>query len=215
MNILIADDHQLFRKGLAGVLKKFEFVSKIHEAGNGREAVEEMKKEKYEVVFMDIAMPVMDGADATKIIKHDFPETKVIVLTMYDDQKHVAKMIEYGISGYVIKNTDTAELKKAIETVMENKLYFSKQVEEGLIRSMVFKTKNKRSQPNDIISQREKEVLHLICEQYSSREIAASLYLSEKTVDWHRLKLLEKTQSKNTAGLVLYAMKNGIIEDLV
>ena len=215
MNILIADDHQLFRNGLAAVLKKFDFVSKVKGVSNGKEAVEEMANNKYEIVLMDITMPVMNGTDATKIIRRNFPETKVIALTMFEDQKHVVEMIEMGASGYIIKNTDNVELKNALLKVSNSELYFSKQISEGLINTLLYKHTLKKSQYNEQISVREKEVLCLICKEYTTKEIAAALFISEKTVDWHRLNLLQKTNSKNTAGLVIFAMKCGLIDGVV
>jgi DNA-binding NarL/FixJ family response regulator len=216
MNILIADDHQLFRSGLVSVLKKLDFVSKIREAENGKEVIEQLKKDNnYDIVFMDINMPVMNGTDATRIIKSDFPGVKVIALTMYEDQKHVIEMIELGASGYIVKNTDSSEIKNALLKVTNNELFFSRQISESLVSSIVNKHRVQRNQFNDLISNREKEILYLICHEYTTREIASSLYISEKTVDWHRLHLLQKTNSKNIAGLVIFAVKLGLIGDLV
>ena len=215
MKIIIADDHELFRIGLKSVLKKFDFITKIQEAENGKEVIEKMAKENYDVILMDLTMPVMNGTDATRIVKRDFPEVKVIALTMFEDQKHVIEMIELGASGYIIKNTDNHEIKNALLKVMNNELYFSKQISEELIRSLIYKHKIKKNQYNELISNREKEILHLICCEYTTKQIAESLFLSEKTVDWHRLNLLQKTNSKNIAGLVIFALKCGIIEDIL
>jgi DNA-binding NarL/FixJ family response regulator len=213
MKILIADDHQLFRFGLISALKEFDFITKIQEAENGREVIEEIAKENYDVILMDINMPVLNGTDTTRVIKRDFPEVKVIALTMFEDQKHVIEMIESGASGYIIKNTNGGEIKNALLKVMNNELYFSRQISESLIASLVHKHKTRKNQYNELISNREKDILYLICHEYTSREIAESLYLSEKTVDWHRLNLLQKTHSKNIAGLVLFAIRCGIIDE--
>jgi len=213
MKILIADDHLLFRLGLASVLKQFDFVSKVQEAENGREVIEEITKESYDVVLMDINMPVMNGTEATRLIKREFPGIKVIALTVFEDQKHVIEMIESGASGYIIKNTNANEIKTALLKVTNNELYFSRQISESLITSLVNKHTMRKSQYNEQLSNREKEILYLICKEYTSKEIADSLYLSEKTVDWHRLNLLQKTHSKNIAGLVLFALRCGIIDD--
>jgi DNA-binding NarL/FixJ family response regulator len=216
MNILIADDHQLFRNGLVSVLKKIDFVSTIHEAVNGKEVIDELNRQNnYDVIFMDINMPVMNGVDATRIAKHLFPAVKIIALTMYEDQKHVLEMMELGASGYMVKNTDSQEIKNALLKVMNNELFFSKQIAESLVMSTLYKNRLLKSQLTDVISSREKEILYLICHEYTSRQIASSLFISEKTVDWHRLHLLQKTNSKNIAGLVIFALKHGIIEDLV
>jgi len=216
MKVIVVDDHQLFRIGLITVLKKFDFISKIQEAGNGKEVIEELKIDSgYDVILMDINMPVMNGTEATRIIKRDFPEVKVIALTMYDDHKHVIEMIELEASGYMVKNTDSHEIRGALLKVMNNELFFSKQISENLVKSLVHKHRIQRNQYNDLISNREKEILCLICREFTTKEIASSLFLSQKTVDWHRLNLLQKTHSKNTAGLVIFALKSRIIEDLV
>jgi DNA-binding NarL/FixJ family response regulator len=213
MNILIADDHLLFRMGLVSVLKNLDFVSKVTEVENGREAIEEVSKEIYDTILMDINMPVMTGSEATRLIKREFPHIKIIALTVYEDQKHVIEMIEAGASGYVIKNTTANEIKTALLKVNNNELYFSNQISEGLITSIIAKHKIRRTNFNNQLSNREKEVLYLICREYTTKEIAEALYLSEKTVDWHRLNLLQKTHSKNIAGLVLFAIKSGIIDE--
>jgi DNA-binding NarL/FixJ family response regulator len=215
MKILTVDDHQLFRIGLVSVLKEFDFVSQIHEAENGREAIEKLVCDNYDIVLMDINMPIMMGTQATRVIKRDFPEVKVIALTMYEDQKHVIEMVEAGASGYIIKNTNGTEIYNALQKVMNNELYFSRQISESLITSLVQKHQTKKSQQNEMISNREKDILCLICREYTTREIAQALFLSGKTVDWHRINLLQKTHSKNIAGLVLFAVRSGIIDENV
>lgn len=213
MKILIADDHLLFRMGLVSVLKYFDFVSKIKEVENGREAIEEVKNDSYDVILMDINMPLMNGTEATRLIKREFPDIKIIALTVFEDQKHVIEMIESGASGYIIKNTNANEIKTALLKVINNELYFSNQISENLITSLVNKHKIRKANFSNKISNREKEILYFICREYTTKEIAEALYLSEKTVDWHRLNLLQKTHSKNIAGLVLFAIKSGIIDE--
>lgn len=215
MDVIVADDHNIFRTGIKSILSHIDFVSHISEAENGRQAVEIMHEKKHQVIFMDICMPVMDGINATRCILRDFPETKIIALTMYEDHRHVREMIESGASGYLLKNTGDEEIKKALIQVMNDEIYISDQLSKELIKLLVCKHKIKKTQNNDLLSNREKEILRLICREYSSKEIAETLFISEKTVDWHRLNLLQKTQSKNTAGLVIFAMKNGIIEELL
>lgn len=213
MKIIIADDHLLFRLGLASVLRQFEFISKIQEAENGREVLEKVAKESYDVILMDINMPVMNGTEATRLIKREFPDIKVIALTVFEDQKHVIEMIESGASGYIIKNTNGEEIKTALLKVMNDEFYFSRQISESLITSIIAKHKIRRTNLSNQISNREKEILYFICREYTTKEIAEALYLSEKTIDWHRLNLLQKTHSKNIAGLVLFAIKSGIIDE--
>jgi DNA-binding NarL/FixJ family response regulator len=215
MKILIADDHQLFRRGLKSLIRKFDFVSKVREAENGREVIETLRTEMYDVIFMDISMPLMNGTDATKIVKRDFPAVKVIALSMYEDQKHVIEMMESGASGYILKNTNEGEIKTALLKIAGGELYFTRQLSEALINSLIHKHNLRKNEFFGLISCREKEILDLICQEYTTKQIAESLFLSEKTVEWHRLNLLQKTNSKNIVGVVLFALKHDIIQQPV
>jgi DNA-binding NarL/FixJ family response regulator len=215
MDVIVTDDHNIFRTGIKSILSHIDFVATISEAENGRQAIEIMHEKKHQVIFMDICMPVMDGISATRCVLRDFPDTKIIALTMYEDQRHVIEMIESGASGYLIKNTDDDEIRSALIQVMNDEIYISKQLSKELIKLLLSRHQLKKNKNNDLLSNREKEILKLICRELTSKEIGETLFISEKTVDWHRLNLLEKTHSKNIAGLVLFAIKNGIIEELM
>jgi DNA-binding NarL/FixJ family response regulator len=214
IKVIVADDHEFFRIGFKSVLKELDFISEIVEAENGKQAIQQVAEKNYPLVFMDILMPVMNGMEATRILIRDFPDVKVIALSMYEDFKHVIEMIELGARGYLFKNTDTDEIKTAILKVMNNELAFSRYLSASLISSLVHKDKMMKKKYNEMISIREKEILTLICREYNTHEIAESLFLSERTVDWHRQNLLQKTNSKNIAGLVLFALKCGLVDNL-
>ena len=210
LSILISDDHQLFREGMKLILSNLTYIDKIHEAGNGNDCIAFFEKGgKADIVFMDIEMPEKNGIEATVNIMHNYPETKIIALSMYADEDYYAKMIEAGAKGFILKNSGIKEVEEAIRHIISGKNYFSQEIITSFIRNMNRKSQN---QSSGILSEREAEVLYLICKGYSNHEIADTLHISKRTVDKHRENLLFKTDSKNTPGLVIYAVKNGIIE---
>ena len=206
ISVMIADDHEIFRTGLKAVLNDMNFIKVVAEARSGAELLRLMKKVKPDVILMDIRMPEMDGIEATRKAKEIFPEIPVIALTSYEDITYFNEMIRAGAKGFLLKNTDQQELGKAIKTVFEGGYYFSREFEnfvpEGLKKSTI---------PVRLTS-REKQVLKLICQGLTNAQIAEKLGISQKTVDAHRSRLLEKTGTKNAANLVHYALKHGLIE---
>jgi DNA-binding NarL/FixJ family response regulator len=212
MKVLIADDHQLFRFGVISVLKEFDFVSKIQEAENGKEVLDLLKREHFDVVLMDISMPVMNGVVATKEITRHYPKTKVIAVSMYEDEQHMISMFHSGAVGYLFKNTDKNEIKNALEEVVfKGNLYWPKGVGDKLFNKMILRKRAHDSSCDKLFSKREKEIISLICREFSTKEIAFHLHLSQKTVSWHRENLLQKSQVKNTAGLVAFALTHELV----
>lgn len=216
IKIAITDDQILFRKGLVAILEKepdFEF---IFEANNGRELLEllESNDPKPEVLLLDLSMPEINGVDAMKVIHEKYPEIKVLILSVYGQNQFVSHLIDLGICGYLFKNTEPDEVKKAIREVMVKELFFN----EALVKALSKRVADKKSklfiQDNilTLLSPRELEVLNLICEQKTAQEIAEILFISVRTVDGHRNNLLEKTGARNTAGLVVYAIKNELVD---
>jgi DNA-binding NarL/FixJ family response regulator len=210
ISIMIVDDHNLFRNGLKLLLNTTSGMQVIAEAENGKNFLEKLNTLFPDIVLMDIDMPLMNGIEATQLAMQKFPQLKIITLSMFGEEEYYFKMIEAGAKGFLIKNSDISEVRNAIRTVYEGRTYFS----EELLLSVV---KNIRtvSQPNketEILSIREIEVLQQICFGHSNIEIADLLHISKRTVDKHRANLLEKTNSKNTANLVMYAMKQKLIE---
>jgi len=214
ITILIADDHEIFRKGLEVTLKRMLFVSKILHASNGTEVLEQIESVPVQVVFMDIRMPEMDGITTTMNIRKKNATVKVIALSMMDDKASIVQMFKAGANGYLLKNTNKLELTDAIQQVMAGNRYYSREVSEMLLRRDLDQLPlPKKSKSITELTSREMEVLTLICHQYSTREMAEMLCLSEKTIEGHRKKLLEKTRSKNIAGLVYYALEQGLIKN--
>jgi len=214
ITILIADDHEIFRKGLEVTLKRLLFVSKILHASNGTEALEQIESTPVQVVFMDIRMPEMDGITTTMNIRKKNATVKVIALSMMDDKASIVQMFKAGANGYLLKNTNKLELTDAIQQVMAGNRYYSREVSEMLLRRDLDQLPlPKKSKIITELTSREMEVLTLICHQYSTREMAEMLCLSEKTIEGHRKKLLDKTSSKNIAGLVYYALEQGLIKN--
>ncbi len=209
LKIYIVDDHSLFREGLKNLLDTCDNISEIKEAGNGREFLKNVDSFIPDVVLMDIQMEDINGIEATKEILSRYPEIKVIALSMYSDEKFYTEMIEAGAKGFLVKNSKFQDVQKAILEVAEDKNYFSPEILSSIISSL----NRKIVHPvNNELTKREIEVLLNICQGYSNQEISQHLHISKRTVDKHRENILLKTQSKNTAELVVYAIKNGYFE---
>ena len=211
IKIIIADDHSIIRDGLKALLKEEKNIEIIGEAANGLEVIEILNKNKTDLVIMDINMPKCNGLEATKLITANFPEVKVIALTMNDQSDSVKSMVEAGVWGYLFKDSSKHEFIQAIETVAEGRKYFNNKVFDMLLMNSE-NSKQEENSETSILTIREKEVLKLIAEEYSSQEIADKLFLSIKTVNAHRRNLIQKLDAKNTAALVRYALKHGLIK---
>lgn len=208
IQIVIADDHQLFRNGLKILLDAFDEFSVVGEAVNGEELINIVKNSQCNMVLMDIDMPVMDGIEATKQAIKIRPEIKIIALSMYGEEDYYYRMVDAGAKGFLLKDSDINEVKDAILTVVNGGNYFSQQLLHNVIQRI--KTRESETKLANL-SVREKEILLKICEGLSNQEIADNLFISKRTVDKHRANLLSKTGSKNTASLILYAIKNKLI----
>ncbi|MDY0199621.1 MAG: response regulator transcription factor [Tenuifilaceae bacterium] len=209
LKIFIVDDHSLFREGLKFLLGSSEFVSEIMEAENGNVFLENVEAFKPDVVLMDIEMPEMNGIEATKEALKLMPDAKIIALSMYSDENFYTEMIEAGAKGFLVKNSLFADVETAIVEVFNGRNYFSPEILSSIVTSL----KRKPEQPESSdLTKRELEVLIYICMGLSNLEIADQLFISKRTVDKHRENILFKTQSKNTAELVVYAIKNGFFE---
>jgi len=211
IRLIIADDHSIIRDGLKALLQNEENIEMAGEAANGFEVIELLKKTKADLVIMDINMPQCNGFEATKLISASFPEVKVIALTMNDQSDSVKSMVEAGAWGYLFKDSNKQEFIAAIETVAGGRKYFNNKVFDMLLMNSE-NNKQEENPETGILTIREKEVLKLIAEEYSSQEIADKLFLSIKTVNAHRRNLIQKLDAKNTAALVRYALKLGLIK---
>ena len=206
IKIALVDDHALFRNGLRTLIDGKHGCRVVAEAGDGTEFLANEEALSADVVFMDIAMPQLSGDKATIAALERNPSLKVISLSMYGDEKYYSMMVEAGAKGFLLKDSSINEVYEAIERVMSGEEYFCKEVLEALSVAI---------QPNeksDKLSERETDVLVEICRGLSTQEIADKLFLSKRTVDSHRANILEKTGSKNTASLVVYAIKNNLVE---
>lgn len=212
IKIAIADDYKIFRDGLKVGLGADDNLEVVLEADNGEELLEGLKKTTADVILMDLKMPIMDGMEATKEVKKKYDAIKVLVVTMYDDDKFIIHLMENGANGYLLKNADSDEIRKSIYAVHETGYYFNDLVNKALLKNLVKKRDFKPSFNQDVeFTERELQVLIMICEEKTAAEIGKELFLSPRSVEGIRTKLLEKTGARNTAGLVMFALKNGIV----
>lgn len=209
IRIHLVDDHSLFREGLKFLLSNCDFVSEIEESENGRTFLGKLEKSVPDLVLMDIQMPEIDGIIASKIALEKYPDLKIIALSMFAEEEYYTKMIDVGVKGFLLKNSQFEDVQKAIVEVSEGNNFFSQEILDRIIANMY---KKKTEKPILDLTEREIEVLYNICKGMSNQEIADLLCISKRTVDKHRENLLLKTGAKNTAGLVVYAIKNGIFE---
>ncbi|TSJ44938.1 response regulator transcription factor [Fluviicola chungangensis] len=210
MKILIVDDHFVFREGIHLLLKQFNPVFEIVEASNGREALSLIRSNPPDVILMDSEMPEMNGTECLKELKQgDFSFIPVIMLTMHDQLNHMILMHDLGANGYLTKDSSIKEVVLAIETVTQGEEYYA-----AVIRTPFLKELSKREHTffdkTNKLTAREVEVLQMICQEFSTEEIAANLFVSPLTINNHRRSLIAKTGAKNVAGLVMYAIKNGL-----
>lgn len=212
LKILIADDHPMFRKGLELSMKTISIIGKILQAENGLVVLDILEKEPVDIIFMDIKMPLQNGIDTTKIVTKKYPDIKVIALSMFDDKDNILEMFKAGVSGYLLKNTNKAEIEMAIKEVLQGGKYYSKEVSDVLLQKIIKVESDENPTFNERLTERETEVLQYICAQLSTKEIADKMFLSDKTIEGHRLRLIQKTNSKNIAGLVMYAVEHGLVE---
>lgn len=214
INIAFAEDQVLFRKGMISLLKTFEDIKVCIEAENGEDLLTKMSeaKEPVHVALIDINMPVMNGIETLKQMRLLHPAVKNIILTVHEEDKFIHKLIEEGANAYLAKNADPEEVKRAIQAVTTHDYYFNEKT-IGVMRSFNSGKKQKGTLQNvEDITTREKEVLQYICREYTSPEIAEKLFITESTVNGHRNNLLAKTGARNTAGLVLFAIKNNLFD---
>lgn len=213
IKIAIADDYKIFRDGLKVGLLNDENLEVVLEADNGEDLLAGLEKNMPDVVIMDLKMPIMDGMEATKIIKKKYNAVKVLVVTMYEDDKFIIHLMENGANGYLLKNADAEEIKKSIYAVHENGYYFNDVVNKALLKKLVLKGNLKPSFNQNVeFTERELEVLKLICAEKTAVEIGKEIFLSPRSVEGIRQRLIEKVGVRNTAGLVMFAIKNGILD---
>jgi len=210
--IALVDGHPVFRLGLAGLLKEFEDIEISFEAGNGIEALDKLKTCQPDIILMDIEMPLMNGIQATEIVKKLYPQIKILMLTMHDNEEFVQHLVKLGCNGYLLKEYRIETITDAIRKVAENKFFFKDHFSKGLLKKM---TRANMVQPvakSDILTEREKEIVQMVCDEYNNKEISEKLCISIRTVERHRENIQLKMGVKNTVGMVIYAIKNRLVK---
>ena len=213
IKVAIADDHQIFRKGVILSMRPYTNIKFIMEADNGDDLIQKIPEAQPDVILCDLKMPVKDGIDATKVISKNYPHIRVIILTMYEDERFVGHLMDCGAAGYLLKSTEPAEIRKAITDVVRTGFYLNPFVNKVLIKKNYSKQKFNPSLTSEVVlSEREKEVLTLVCMEFTASEIAAKMSISARTVEAIKDRLMERFGVKNSVGLVFYAMKNQLID---
>lgn len=214
IKIMIVDDHLILINGIKSLLENVKNIIVVAEAGNGKEALEVLKTKDVDVVLLDIEMPVMNGLEAARIITEEYPGTNILTLTSFGEKAIVKKMMEAGAKGYVLKNITKDILIEAIITVSKGEEYLSSETELTLLKTKTEEiiSSPKRNTSADILTKRETEILRLIAEGFSNNEIAPKLFISEKTVKAHRENIMGKLKVHNVAGLVRFAIENGLTD---
>ncbi|MGE0567081.1 MAG: response regulator [Bacteroidia bacterium] len=214
IKIAVVDDHKLFRDGMKALLKDYEDLHVVFEASNGKELFDELLKRKrpLDIIILDVEMPVMDGFEVLKKLKTCYPEIMPLVVTMHNEDHLIFELVELGAKGLLLKSADIEQVVDAIYNLKAGELYFNDEISQRVIKKLVKKEHIKRSPFNPLLSEREKMIILLICEQCTNKEIGDRLFISERTVETHKRNIFEKTKSKNSAGVVLYAVRTGLIE---
>ncbi|MCD6555785.1 MAG: response regulator transcription factor [Bacteroidales bacterium] len=211
--IAIVDDHEIFRTGFKLLLNKIKNITVVAEASNGKEFLDIVKKKNIDIVFMDINMPLLDGISTTEEIKKNHSEIKIIALTTFGENEYFDKMIYAGAEGYMLKNSDLDDFKKAINKIVNGGNYFSEEILANLTQNIIsdqIKKKEQKDLPE--FTKREIEILELICKGYSNNKIGEKLFISSKTVERHKRNITFKTETHNTVNLVIYAFKNKLVK---
>jgi len=209
-NIIIVDDHMIFRQGLIALISGQNLATVIGEASNGKEYLELLVDLKPDLVLMDIDMPHMNGVEATEKSLEMMPDLKIIAFTMFSDEDYYYKMIDLGVKGFILKTSGIVELQNAIRQVMSGESYFSNELLRKIINRIGRKTKENAAE-KITLTERELEILQNICLGLNNEEIAKKFFISAKTVKRHKANLLEKTMCKNTPSLILFAIKNKLV----
>jgi DNA-binding NarL/FixJ family response regulator len=213
IKVAIADDHKIFRKGVILSLRTYPNIKFVQEAENGQELLNGLDESQPDIVLMDLRMPQKDGIETTKQISKLYPDIKVLVLTMYEDERFVSHLMENGANGYLLKSADPSEIKKAIMEVMARGYYLNNFVNRVLLKKSHARTKTIPSLNSEIVlNDKEREVIRLLCMEYTAQEIAQKMDISPRTVEAIKDRLMERFGTKNTAGLVFFAVKNNLID---
>lgn len=212
LRLLIADDHSMFADGIESILATESDIEVVGKCPDGNSVFNFLKKESIDLILLDINLPDISGIEVSKRLSVSYPDIKILAVSMFNEESFVTEILQHGALGYILKNTGKTELLKAIRTVNNGQSYFSQEVTQTIMGSLM-KNKNASKKKTKLkISRREKEVLQLIMQEFTNQEIADKLFVSIKTVESHRGSLLSKLNARNTAGLVRITMEEGILE---
>lgn len=211
IKVFIVDDHKIFREGLKLILSTIENVKVIGEAPNGKVFLEVLAESVPDIIFMDINMKEMGGIEATEKALELFPELKIIALTSFEDEDYLIKMADLGVKGYLLKNSLRDDFIKAIGRIMEGYTYYSDELIVKLSKRFNEMQKKRNQKPEETFSDEEKELLTYICQGLTNKQIADLMHLSSRTIEAHRARLLEKTQTKNSVALAVYAVNHKLV----
>ena len=211
IEVIIVDDHEIFRKGLVMVINKLKNTKVVAEAKNGEEFLQLIEKINPDIVFMDIEMPVMNGIEATKAALTKYPQMKIVALSMFGEEEYLQLMVDAGVRGFLLKNISKDDLYRAIQLISDGKNYYSEELLSFFTRKYIQPAKQ-QEQADANLTKRELEVLQLIAEGLTDAEIGEKLFISQRTVNGHRASLISKTGSRNTVNLLTYAIRNGLGE---
>ena len=209
IEIVIADDHEIVLEGYSSILSELPNMKVVATARNGKELLHQLQSHRADVLLLDLNMPVMDGIEATPHIKAGFPNVKIIVLTMFDDAAHIKKLVDLGVDGYLLKNTDKNTLIRAIEAVVEGKTFFDSEITKTILNG--FKQKVKIADEEVVLSERELEIITLIASGMQTAEISEALFISPHTVKTHRKNINLKLGIHNLAELIMFAKRENLI----
>jgi len=212
IKVLVADDHTILRQGIKALLDNQESIEVIGEAKDGREALAIIEETLPDVILMDIAMPGLNGLEATRRIKKKFPRMKVLVLTMYTNEEYIFQILNAGANGYLVKETAFQDLISAIKAVYKNEAFMSPSISKKVINRYIKKAQDDEEKTCEILTTREREILQLIAEGNSSKKIAEVLFISPKTVETHRTHIMDKLNIHNRTGLIKYAIRKGMVD---
>jgi DNA-binding NarL/FixJ family response regulator len=214
IRLVIADDHEIFRDGLALMLSRQKDMVLVGQAPDGEALLTVARDNKPDVILADIKMPHLDGIEATKILLGEFPDLKIIALSMFSEENLIVEMLEAGARGYLLKNADKQEIVDAIVSVADNRVYYCKDT-SATLAAMIVKSNFNPYRKREIVefNDREMEIIRLICKQFTAQEMGETMFLSRRTVEGYRTRILEKMNVKNTAGVVIYALKNKLISE--
>ena len=209
--VYVADDHTLFRKAIAGLLLSFSRVKEVRDAENGKELLQLVKEKEPDIVLLDLKMPVMDGSETCEILYNKYPNVKAIILSMHDSDRFVLHLMDIGARAFLFKNVEPSELETAIYSVVDKDFYHNEIVSSILKKQKIFPDGNLYFRKEVSLTDREIEIVKLICQEYSTKEIGTRLNISERTVENHRAKVMEKIEVKNVVGIVRYAYEHNLI----